>query len=126
MKIAIIKLGALGDVVRTTPILEAIKEKYPDSEITWITEPESKEILEGNPNINKILTLPIEETLEEFNVLYNFDIEDKATKLASLIKAEKKYGYFDNEGFPSSFNNGAEYYLNTVFDDELKKSNRKT
>ena len=30
IKILIIKLGALGDVLRTTPILHAIKEKYPD------------------------------------------------------------------------------------------------
>ena len=66
MKIVIIKLGELGDVLRTTPILEAIKAKYPDSEITWITEPESKEILEGNKLVGKILTLPIEEDLEEF------------------------------------------------------------
>ena len=97
MKILVIKLGALGDVLRTTPILEAIKEKYPDSEITWITEPESKEILEGNPNISKILTLPIEEISEGFDVLYGLDIENEAIQLASKINAKKKYGYFDKD-----------------------------
>lgn len=125
MKVCIIKLGALGDVVRTTPLLSAIKQKYPDSEITWITRQNAKEILEGNSNIKQILTLPITQELE-FDILYNIDIEPEATQLASKIKAEKKYGYYDNEGFPTSFNPGAEYYLNTVFDDELKKVNRKT
>ncbi len=125
MKICIIKLGALGDVVRTTPILEAIKEKFPNSEITWITKQNAIEILQGNNLINSILTLPCELS-ETFDILYSLDIEQEAIKLASKINAEKKFGYFDNEGFPESFNSGAEYYLNTVFDDQLKKSNRKT
>lgn len=124
-KICIIKLGALGDVVRTTPVLEAIKQKYPDSEITWITKPEAVEILEGNQNIDEILTIPIE-NFEEFDILYNFDIEDDATALASKINASKKYGFYLDNGFPAAFSPGAEYYLNTVFDDNLKKSNKKT
>ena len=125
IKICIIKLGALGDVVRTTSILEAIKEKYPTSEITWITKPMSKEILTENPNINQILTINDNIGIK-FDILYNFDIEQDATKLALQIKADKKYGYYDNGGFPASFNESAEYYLNTVFDDNLKKSNRKS
>jgi len=126
MKICIIKLGALGDIIRTTPILEAIKDKYLNSEITWITKPESKEILENNPLIAKILTIPIENLDENFDILYSLDIDEKAIKLANLIKAKKKLGYYNNEDFPDCFNSGAEYYLNTAFDDSLKKSNRKT
>ncbi len=126
-KICIIKLGALGDVVRTTPILSAIKEKYPDSEITWITKKSSHEILQGNHYINKILTLPLDlDNLGEFDILYSLDIEEEATKLSNKIKTKEKFGFYDNEGFPSAFNEEAGYYLNTVFDDDLKKSNRKT
>ncbi|MEK6891375.1 MAG: glycosyltransferase family 9 protein [Nanoarchaeota archaeon] len=124
-KICIIKLGALGDVVRTTPILEAIKEKYPHSEITWITKPSSKEILEDNNLIDKLLLLPHIPT-DKFDILYSLDIDEQATKIANKIIADEKYGFYDNEGFPASFNEEAEYYLNTVFDDYLKKSNRKT
>lgn len=125
MKIAIIKLGALGDVVRTTPILEAIKEKYPESEITWITKPASREILEGNPKIDKILETPCK-IEEEFDILYSVDIDETATQLANEINAKEKIGYYNLDGFPASFNLEAEYYLNTVFDDPLKKSNNKT
>lgn len=126
VRICIIKLGALGDVVRTTPILPAIKEKYSQSEITWITKQDSFDILEGNPNIDEIITLPLKPNSQEFDILYNFDIDEEATKLALTVKAKKKYGYYDNGGFPASFNPSAEYYLNTVFDDHLKKSNKKT
>ena len=58
MKIVVIKLGATGDVVRTLPILSAIKEKFPNSEITWITKEYPSTLLKSNPKINKIITLP--------------------------------------------------------------------
>ena len=125
MKICIIKFGALGDVVRTTPILEGIKEKFPDSEITWITIPITKQILEGNPLIDKILLYPTEIT-ENFDILYSLDIEKEPSSLANKINADKKFGFYDMDGFPMAFNPEAEYYLNTVFDDELKIKNRKT
>ena len=124
-KILIIKLGAKGDVVRTLPILIALKEKYPLSKITWITKKSSEEILKTSPHINKILTIPIG-TNEEFDILYNFDIEEEATELAKRINAKNKFGFYNDSGFVSCFNIGAEYYLNTLFDDFTKKNNKKT
>ena len=125
LKICIIKLGALGDVVRTTQILEAIKERFPASEIIWVTKKESQEIFKGNPKINKLVMLPYELN-EGFDVLYNFDIDKEATTLALEIKAKEKFGFYNEAGYPAVFNPGAEYYLNTIFDDELKKTNKKT
>ncbi len=127
-RILLIKLGAKGDVIRTLPLLIAIKERYPDSEITWITKPLCKEILETSPYINRILTIPVnlKRFSEDFDILLNFDVEEDATKLAEEIKARKKYGFFSHGEYPTSFNLSAEYYLNTLFDDELKKTNTKT
>jgi len=125
MNILIIKLGALGDVVRTLPILPVLKEKYPDSKITWVTKKECIELLEDNVYVTKVLEIN-EKMNEEFDTLYNFDIEKEATELAEKTKAKKKYGFYAIEGFPSAFNIMAEYYLNTLFDDKLKKENRKT
>ena len=124
-KIVIIKLGALGDVVRTLSILPSIKEKYPDSEITWITKKNVSEIFKNNPYVNKVLTL--EDKVEGiFDILYNFDIEQEATSLAKSIEAEKKFGFYAEREFPMAFNFPAEYYLNTLFDDDIKRTNKKT
>ena len=125
LKILIIKLGAKGDVVRTLPLLLGIKEKYPDSEISWLTRKESKELLETSPYINEILILPCQIN-EKFDILYNFDIEKEATSLVLEIKADKKLGFYSEGDYATAFNLSAEYYLNTLFDDELKKNNRKT
>lgn len=125
MRIGIIKLGAKGDVLRTMPILIALKKKFKDSEIIWITKKESKEILEKSRYIKEIITIPIEKKIN-FDILYNFDVENSALELFSKIESEKKYGFFLNDGYPSAINFSAEYYLNTIFDDELKKYNKKT
>jgi len=125
MKIAIIKLGALGDVVRTLAILPALKEKYPNSEIDWITKKPVNELLENHPDIKNILVLPTDPK-EEYDILYNFDIDKEATDLAMKIKANKKLGFYEQNGYPAAFNIESEYYLNTMFDDDLKKSNKKT
>jgi lipopolysaccharide heptosyltransferase III len=125
MKILIVKLGALGDVVRTLPLAKALKQKHPESEIVWLTKSNAKSILENNPNIDKIYST--EETIQDsFDKLYNFEIDEEATELISTIKTEEKFGFYNEEGFPTAFNLGAEYYLNTLFDDELKRENKKT
>ncbi len=124
-KIVIIKLGADGDVLRTIPLVEAIKNKYPDSNITWVTRQSISEMLIGLPFVNSVLTLPC--ALDEsFDRLYNFDMETEATELAAKIDAKNKYGFYRDGNYPAAFNTGAEYYLNTVFDDALKKSNKRT
>jgi len=125
MKICIIKLGALGDVVRTLSILPALKEAFPKSEITWITKPSSVGVFENNPFASKVCAIPFKSS-EEFDALYNFDIDEQATTLASDINAKKKYGFYAEGGYPAAFNTGAEYYLNTLFDDEIKKTNTKS
>ncbi len=55
MKILIIKLGALGDVLRTTPLLTALRMKYPQARITWIVEKQHRVALEGNSLIETLL-----------------------------------------------------------------------
>ncbi len=132
-KILIIKLGALGDVLRTTPILHAIKEKYPESKIYWLVEDrygEGKELLETNPYIDKILIFNIENVLriqqEKFDILYSLEITTPGTLLANLVQASEKYGYYFNNGSTSCYNEGAEEYLKTAFLTHLKKENKKT
>ena len=124
-KILVIKLGAMGDVVRTLPLLLGIKEKYSDSEISWITKKESKDLVKSSPYVKKVYTLH-EEFPNNFDVLYNFDVENEAIDLVGKIKADEKYGFYSEDGFVLAFNIGASYYLNTLFDDATKKENTKT
>jgi heptosyltransferase-1 len=57
-KILILRLSAVGDVIRTLPAVKALKEYYPSSSITWIVEEPSRALLESQPEIDEIILFP--------------------------------------------------------------------
>ncbi len=57
-RILIIRLGALGDVVRTLPALRAIRHRLPRAHISWLVEEGSLELLEGHPDLDQVILLP--------------------------------------------------------------------
>lgn len=50
----VIRLSAMGDVAMTVPVLQRLRETYPDLKITILTKPFFKPILEEIPNIQLI------------------------------------------------------------------------
>lgn len=55
MRILIVKLGAIGDIVHTLPVLNVIPESRPDAVVSWVVEARSAEILRGNPMIDNLI-----------------------------------------------------------------------
>jgi heptosyltransferase-2 len=131
-KILIIKLDAPGDVLRTTCILQGLKEKYADSHITWITREDAIELLEGNEYIDRIWGLNSTEVIaglkiENFDIVINPDASYKASSLASLAKANKRFGFgLDKRGFVEPFNEAAKKWLEMGAFDDVKKANKET
>ena len=130
-KILIIKLGAMGDVLRTTCILPALKKKYgEDILIYWMTNTESVDLLKNNHLIDKILPYNPENLLriqqEKFDILFSLEINTPATLFANLVNASEKFGYYFNNGSTACFNSGAEHYLDTAFLHHMKLKNKKT
>lgn len=52
--ILIVKRAALGDVLRTTALLPALRRRYPHGRITWMTAVSAVPLLKGNPWIDEI------------------------------------------------------------------------
>jgi len=61
MKVAIVKLSAMGDIIHAMVALQEIKKSNPDIQIDWIVEQGFKQILEYNPHIDNILTVNLKE-----------------------------------------------------------------
>ncbi len=57
MKIAIVKLSALGDIVHAMVALQFIKTHSPTLQIDWVVEQRFADILKNNPDIDNILTV---------------------------------------------------------------------
>ncbi len=55
-KILIFKTGALGDVLMTTPLIRQLRRKFRKSKIDYLVGSGSSKILEGNKNIDEIIT----------------------------------------------------------------------
>lgn len=58
-KILIIKQGAIGDVLLSTPVIENMRHHFPDAEIIYLTQSYCREVLIGNPYLNRVLTYDI-------------------------------------------------------------------
>lgn len=122
----------MGDVLRSTPLLFPLKEKYPQSYITWLTDPASSPLLINNKYIDRMMTFSLEDVLsllaEKFDMLINLEKEQRAIALAHLIEAPQKIGFALNEfGTLGVYNKESEYALLLGLSDELKfKQNQKT
>jgi len=57
-RIAVLRLGAVGDVVRTLPAASAVRAGYPAARITWIVEPASAALLRAQPWVDEVLVFP--------------------------------------------------------------------
>lgn len=57
MKIAIVKLSALGDIVHAMVGLQFVRQAFPEITIDWLVEEGFSGVLQGNPDINRILTV---------------------------------------------------------------------
>jgi ADP-heptose:LPS heptosyltransferase len=131
-RILIIKLEAVGDVLRTTCILHGLKEKYPMSEITWITCKGAVPLFENNTLVDRVFAYESTETIlhamvEEFDVVINLDSAPDSAVLASIIKGKEKFGYgFDTRGNVFPFNIEAITWLEMGAFDDLKRKNTRS
>jgi len=53
--ILIVKLSAIGDVIHTLPVLNAIRRFYPRARITWLVEEAAAGVIAGHPALDHVL-----------------------------------------------------------------------
>jgi heptosyltransferase-2 len=124
-RILIVKLAAIGDVLRTTPLLAGLKRTYPQSHITWIVDPIALPLLKNNPHIDRLLPfefsalLPLE--AETFDLILGLEKEPRGAALTSKIKAPEKKGFgLDEKGNVYPLNRASEYAFFLGLSDDLK------
>ncbi|MBI5403559.1 MAG: glycosyltransferase family 9 protein [Ignavibacteriae bacterium] len=130
-RILIIKLDALGDVLRTTIILPALKKKFPDSHITWITKANAAALLRNNGHIDRVLNFENNYLgyilNEEFDIGICLDADNAGATILSIADCKQKSGFqTDKKGllYPSGKESEDLYLMG--LNDNLKKRNRKT
>ncbi len=110
MKIAIVRLSALGDIIVSAVFLAAIKECLPNAQIEWFVDERFSAILEHSPYIDKLHPIALKSALTTLNPLkifklfkslraYEYDIVIdmqgliKSALITQMLKAPKKVGF---------------------------------
>ncbi|HEY5619335.1 MAG TPA: glycosyltransferase family 9 protein [Vicinamibacterales bacterium] len=58
MKILLVRLRLIGDVVFTTPLVGALRRRYPDAHLAYVVEPVAAAVVRGNPHLNEVMVVP--------------------------------------------------------------------
>ena len=111
----LIRLGAVGDVLRTLPALHLIRSTFPTVHVTWLVEDLSHDLLGGHPEIDEVLRFPRRELRDatarprllaglmtafvrdlrrrRFSVAMDFQGSFKSGLLALLSAAPRRVGF---------------------------------
>ena len=124
MRIAIVRLSALGDIIQSMIVLQFIKKQFPNAEIHWYVDDRFSQILHDNEDINQVISLNITNIKRKKSVigffkmlisLRNQEKYDLAIDLQGLVKsavitrfipALRRFGfdkYSSRESFSSHF-----------------------
>ncbi len=130
-KILIVKLGALGDVVRTTPLLRVL-----NGEIDWVTSKPALPLLEGNPFIEHLFDIdqfPQGTGKSTYDLIISLDEEERAVNFASAMAKKELIGTYVKSGKISYTDSAREWFDMSLISrfggkraDELKWHNHKS
>ncbi|MBE2190226.1 MAG: glycosyltransferase family 9 protein [Desulfobulbaceae bacterium] len=124
--ILIIKLGAIGDVIRTTPLLHRLWAEFPNHRIWWLTY--SPDIIPAS--VDRVLNFDAEsvEILKsiKFDLLINLDKDLQACALASSVQSTVKRGFIMGNAVPAPIDELAQGKFLTGLFDDVSKANTKS
>ena len=129
MKIAIVRLSALGDIFQSMIVLQFIKSRYPAAQIDWFVDSFYEDALKDNEDIDKIIPINLKELKNDFSLkeLFNivkelkscpvydyiFDLQGllKSALVSRLIPGKNRVG-FDKKSIRERF---AVYFYSRTF-----------
>ncbi|MCS7228531.1 MAG: glycosyltransferase family 9 protein [Candidatus Kryptonium sp.] len=108
-KILVIKLRAIGDVLLSTVVLKNLRHNFPNAKIDFLTEPPSREIIEGNPFVDELIIFErhkndLKKFWELSNRKYDLVIDlfcnPRSALLTFITRAKYRVGYaFRGRGY---------------------------
>ncbi len=131
MRVLIIKLGATGDVVRTTPLLHIL-----NGETHWITSDANCVMLEGIGPIGRLIPWTKADTIRgvNYDLVINLEDSPEAASLIGDVRSSELFGaYTDDSGRMVYTESSREWFDLSLISsfgkkkaDDLKLRNRKT
>ena len=104
-KVLLIRLRRIGDIILTTPAVRALRTALPRAELVYVVEEPYRKLVEGNPDIDRVIAVPKRQSRREFfalvrairkegyDAVIDFHGGPRASLLALLSGAKVKAGY---------------------------------
>jgi ADP-heptose:LPS heptosyltransferase len=96
-KIIIINLTRMGDILQTSPLMAALKEKYPESTLTLLANSAFSEICRGIPFIDEVITFNMKGFRERM-------IKDEYSLVANYLFLEDFISRIDKKKYDLAIN----------------------
>ncbi|MCJ7457788.1 MAG: HAD-IIIA family hydrolase [candidate division Zixibacteria bacterium] len=108
-RILVIRLSSLGDIILTTPVLDALKENYGNSEISLLTKQKYQGLFESDPRISSVIYFEPEDkdkgvfglfrlikslNQEKFDLIVDLHSNLRSFFIRLLVKAERKVHHY--------------------------------
>jgi lipopolysaccharide heptosyltransferase II len=91
-KILIVRTDRIGDVVLSTPVIEALRKTYPQSWIAFMTRPYTADILQGNPLLDEIIIYDKDGRQRGWlaNIIFALSLRKKKFDVAIILNATNR------------------------------------
>jgi ADP-heptose:LPS heptosyltransferase len=130
-RVLVIKLDAMGDVLRTTSLLPLILAQHKQATISWLTRPESVPLLDNNPLVAEVIPYGPDCLLHllarRFDRVINLDAGTVSAGLATLASSARKDGFtLHPDGYVQPSNSAADAWFRMGVNDTLKRLGQRT
>jgi heptosyltransferase-1 len=107
LKIALVRLSALGDIVFSMMAAAIIKQQYPNSHITWIVDERFKDVVQNSPFVDEVVSIKLKplgienisngaakiKALGHFDIVYDLQGLVKSGLVTAFLDSSKKVGF---------------------------------
>ncbi|HVN67854.1 MAG TPA: glycosyltransferase family 9 protein [Candidatus Sulfotelmatobacter sp.] len=130
-KLLIVKLGAIGDVLRTTALLPGLTKLHEPAVIDWLTAAGARELLDNNPYLRQVFTWGETEITDAYDLVIGLEDDREVCRFVSRVETSERRGAYLAAGkvvyTPSAWFDMSiisKYGLDKA--NQLKAANRKT
>jgi heptosyltransferase III len=111
VNILLLQLKRIGDLILTTPAIDAVRKKFPEARITLAIASECRELAPAIPNVDRLLIVRrnwrdtpvfLSVAMHRFEFCVDFTRNDRSAVLAYLSRAKKRIAAHRPHGEPEA------------------------
>ncbi|MBA3722958.1 MAG: lipopolysaccharide heptosyltransferase I [Parachlamydiaceae bacterium] len=95
MKILIVKTSSLGDIIHAFPLLEQLRNQYPEATIDWVVEDPFAQLVQAHPAVNNVLRVKTKKWRKSF---FKKETREEIRAFIRLLRSNKYDLLYDLQG----------------------------